>query len=263
MYDTRFLVFVLGVMIFVAGCIQQPTSTPPLPVNKTPPTCNEYCITLPHVQCVGDWKVSGAYPNCVCTFECVTEETNTTTVTEPPPANVTSPANVTPPKSPAIQLETTNRTIGELLEDGLKRADSSFYKEYPSGNFNIDTFQWTLSSLNESPDSIPVKANDFRVVEIRFPDKYIDSLRGFAFKMYEVVGAIAPKKIFGVAIFLSNSTPLDSYLQGEFTMKYGPHPQGTQIMEGCKILSTQEFLTPNNSSIKLYDFSCKVMYDES
>ena len=33
-------------------------------------TCQEYCPTQPHIQCVGHWEISGTYPNCNCNFVC-------------------------------------------------------------------------------------------------------------------------------------------------------------------------------------------------
>ena len=120
---------------------------------------------------------------------------------------------------------------------------------------------WSLPALNESPDSIPLKENDVRVALIRFNDRYIDSLRGFAFKRYRSEGLTAPMKIFGVMVFMADSTPLDDLQAGSSSLliDYDPHPELAQVMEGCSILDTQDLRTAN-TSIRIYDFRCKLMY---
>jgi hypothetical protein len=119
-----------------------------------------------------------------------------------------------------------------------------------------------MGKPNESPDSIPLKQNDLRASGIRFNGRYEDSLRGFAFRTYEVEGLTAPTKIFGVAVFLSNSSVLDPYLQNssELTIQYDPHPELAQIMEGCSVLSGTDMVTPGGAALRVYDISCKIMY---
>lgn len=103
-------------LLLVAGCTSAPPEKPP--ANNTTMSCSQYCLTQPHPQCVGEWKISGTYPSCVCSFECASQ--NTTPPAQPPaqppvappvqplPANITNttpppsppPANVTPPPPP-------------------------------------------------------------------------------------------------------------------------------------------------------------------
>jgi hypothetical protein len=53
-------IFLLPVLaILVAGCVQQPTQT-----------CQEYCQDRSHIQCAGQWEISGVYPDCNCTWTC-------------------------------------------------------------------------------------------------------------------------------------------------------------------------------------------------
>jgi len=77
-----FGMFVFGFLLF--GCTQytqaKPNATTNQSVNQTPAvptmTCEEYCPTQSHVQCVGIWNISGAYPNCNCQYNCQTLEEN-------------------------------------------------------------------------------------------------------------------------------------------------------------------------------------------
>ena len=157
--------------------------------------------------------------------------------------------------------ELTNKTLGELLDDGLGRADSWFSAQYEPADYSIESFRWTLSPSNQTADSIPIKANDLRASVIRFDMHYIDSLRGFAFTVYKPVAIVAPMKIRGTMVFLSNSTSLQN--SSGFFIDYDPHPLRTQRMEGCSISSTENFVTEMGNDITIYDFNCKIMYGES
>ena len=45
-------------------------------VARPPPpamTCEKYCPTQPHIECVGKWNISGTYPACSCGFVCDVE----------------------------------------------------------------------------------------------------------------------------------------------------------------------------------------------
>lgn len=38
------------------------------------PACEEYCSKMPHIECIGDWNITGKYPKCSCDFVCKVEE---------------------------------------------------------------------------------------------------------------------------------------------------------------------------------------------
>lgn len=182
------------------------------------------------------------------------------TLQEEPPANNTANGQ------PAIkESETTNKTMGQILDEGMARADSRFYEENLSGKFDIKTYRWAMGRMNESPDGIPLRKNDLLASEIRFNGRYIDSLRGFAFKVFEAEGLTAPPKYFGTMLFLSDSAPMDGYAQNtsSFDMQYDPHPELSQILESCTIIGNESLIAPSGAYIYVYDFRCKIMYGAS
>ncbi len=186
--------------------------------------------------------------------------------TPPPEQNLTQPANETPPPPPPPEpaIGETNSSIGALLDQGLARGDSRFEAEKGAYIYDISAYRWLYSqSDSDPPDLLPVKANDLNASYIRFPDRYIDSLRGFAFKTYQPQQLAGPMKLFGVAVFLSNSTMLDGFGNKTFSMTYDPHPLRSQTMEGCSILDSTLLLTPSGNIIKVYDFRCKIIYGAS
>lgn len=173
-------------------------------------------------------------------------------------------AGETPPAEEAAARETpvTNMSLIELLNEGLGRGDYRYFREFQLGTLSTETQYWSMGALNESPDAIPPKENDFRAAPILFNGRYIDSLRGFTFRLYQITDRTAPMRLQGSAVFLSNSTPLDSHLINSTTVdiRYGPHPRLAQILDDCHILSAGGMQTPSGSSITVYDFNCTIMY---
>ncbi len=178
-----------------------------------------------------------------------------------PEANTTTMNQTPPPPPPEVMPapEPDNESIGQLLDDGLARGDARFKALNSTLSYDIASYRWQLSnSSSDAPDSVPLKANDIRVSIIRFPDHYIDSLRGFAFTTYEPKQLAGPMDLFGVAVFLANSTILDA--SPGFNATYDPHPELSQTLEGCTILATNQTVTPAGNPIRIYDFSCKLIY---
>jgi hypothetical protein len=169
------------------------------------------------------------------------------------------------PEPAPVAATLTSQSVGELLDDGLGRADARFYTSVREGTYNIHSYRWAPGALNASADILPLKQNDLRTSSVRFNGRYEDSLRGAAFKTYEVEGLTWPSEIMGVLVFLSEQTQFDSYFsnQSEFTIQYDPHPERIQQMERCRVLESLKLTTEGGSALSVYDFSCKIMYGVS
>lgn len=183
---------------------------------------------------------------------------------EAPPAQPEPAANTTsnqtqPPVIEAQPPNVTNKSMDQLFQDGLDRADTWFYSHAGSGNYDTKTYGWAMGVANNTPDSIPLKENDMRAADVRFDGRYVDSLRGFTFRMYSSPGFAAPTKLYGIAVFLSNSTPLDA-ANKTFVMQYDPYPGGPQVMEGCTVIGSSAWTTTGGSPLTIYDITCKIMY---
>ncbi|MFN7990892.1 MAG: hypothetical protein U0R44_01910 [Candidatus Micrarchaeia archaeon] len=187
------------------------------------------------------------------------------------PADATAPEPpapvAAPPPEPQAQPEParnmTNSSVGELLAAASGRLDTAYYKEPrpPSGELKTESFRWSLSRLNETPESIPLKENDIRVSYIRFDGRYIDGLRGFEIKTYETVRAVAPVRVFASAVFITPATPIDDHLDDSaLSIRYDPHPEGSQILENCSVIGVYPLQTASGADLRIYDFSCKIMY---
>jgi len=107
------LVIIFGILVFglfLFGCTSQPTK-PSEVVNQTTTTCEEYCITQPHTQCVGAWSISGTYPNCNCSFVC--EQ-----VKEEPKINESNVSNLTTPEVPVAAMSGEVEARGFIFTPG-------------------------------------------------------------------------------------------------------------------------------------------------
>jgi len=185
------------------------------------------------------------------------------------PADTSQPANATPPqnKTPEeqqTQIKVTDETIGQLLDAGVARADSAFYSQTSAGSYDMSSFRWTMGQFNQTPTEIALTKNDLNTAGIRFPDRYDGGLRGIVFKLYEPAESSAPPAIFGTVVFISEPTILDGYLsnKSKFSIHYDPHPEGSQVIDGCSIRSVLKLQDPAGNPINIYDLSCQVMYGE-
>ncbi|HSB46405.1 MAG TPA: hypothetical protein VLD37_00195 [Candidatus Bilamarchaeum sp.] len=178
---------------------------------------------------------------------------------EPPPAPKAGPEPV--PTAPA---ETFSMTSGEFVNESLQGAESRFYAKALSGEFDVHSFSWSRALFNETPDSIEEKPDDITVSYVRFNDKYIDGLRIFAFSVYTPKGETGPQSIFGSMLFISPSL-IDGYAANgtKFNIRFDPHPEGSQEMDDCRILSSSSSTGASGAAIRVYDFECKVMYGAS
>jgi len=58
-----FLLLILA--IFIMGCAEKIEKQ-----TEEKITCEEYCSKQPHIMCLGNWEISGTYPDCNCKFVC-------------------------------------------------------------------------------------------------------------------------------------------------------------------------------------------------
>ena len=132
----RFLILFAS-LILLAGCT---TTETPEPQPQPTMTCEEYCPTQPHVQCVGQWSISGNYPDCNCEFVCDQEE------------------------------------VSELLDDGLLKSRVQFFSEN-DGSFETTEYKWLRSN---APDAGPgdISFDNVAITDVKFDGDTISSIRG-------------------------------------------------------------------------------------
>ena len=61
-------IILVGLMILPVIALAKTNS------EATEQTCEQYCNAQPHVDCVGEWKITGKYPDCKCEFKCSIKE---------------------------------------------------------------------------------------------------------------------------------------------------------------------------------------------
>ena len=156
----------------------------------------------------------------------------------------------------------TESSLGEIFEQAMARADSRFYDTDPNGTYDIRSYRWALPSLDEQPDTIPIKQNDLRAAPVRFNDRYDDGLRGFAYRTYQRANLTGPPLIIGTAVFISDPDMLESYHQSgqAFDIRYDPHPERSQILEDCSIIFSSSMSASSGTGVKVYDVVCRIVY---
>ncbi len=233
----RFFAILFGILLLF-GCISTTPSedtgptgptTPQEPpaVNETPDTndsasmtCEEYCPTQPHIQCVGSWDISGTYPDCVCNFECDLEEV--------PEENDTQDFTDTVPKS--------NKTLNQMLDESLVQIRDDFFKKY-EGAFEQVTYKWKRSkTLDSQPGDIVFDLAP--LTDVKFDGNPISSIQATGFIVFD--DGVEPVSR-GVAIFM-NESPVLPFSGGSFDIEYF-HSTEHRYMEDCTV--TSEVLTKN------------------
>jgi len=212
------LIFAIGLMLF-AGCVTEapaeeaeqtaPPEEPTVPPEEGPKgtaTCEEYCLTLPHIQCVGEWEISGTYPDCECEFVCEGEEAET----EPPEEETEEPEEEMEEEPYA---PTNTQSLDEMMDDILERLRTDFYR-HNSGSYEMNTYTWKGVMKDTYPGDITVDKNI--AAEVEFDGTVIDSLQASGFISFRNTNT-GITKAYGFAIFEEKSPILDTYYSANTT----------------------------------------------
>lgn len=161
------------------------------------------------------------------------------------------------PKPEETAPEQTNKTVGELVDEGLSKVNSEFYKENPNGNFKVETYTWVIGSSDIRPDELPVGGTGD--VAVRFNGDKDPSLKGFGFKSYTpyeddepVEDSLVESRAVGV--FSSQFPMIHIYETNGMTLKIDYYPFGKSLY-GCVIDDKQEYLS-GDTYVTLYYFYC-------
>lgn len=103
-------IILLGLMILPAIAIAKTNNKLNQNNGLNQPTCKEFCENQTHIDCVGEWKISGKYPNCNCEFKCdIKEDSENDTDDQEGPWNAFG-------KDKLLCLTITNETQEVLLK---------------------------------------------------------------------------------------------------------------------------------------------------
>jgi len=243
------ILIVFGIFLLIAGCAT--TNPPPVspPPSTTPPvsnmTCEEYCPTQPHMQCVGQWNISGAYPDCMCGFECEIDQQ---------PENQTEQQNQTTnvsqtDDSPSSHL--VNKTVSELLDEGMARIPGEFYANH-SGAFQETRYTWVKRTTAGGQDGITIGSN----VNVEFDGEAIGSLEASGFYVFTDVEE--DSEAYGLAIFRDSTTPLDDYGAADvFGIDY---LSLNKELRSC-LITSRDYNSDEGDLLITYSFRCARAYD--
>lgn len=254
----RFMIpLLLGVFLFM-GCLATTPYSPkpaepqqPAPQPEQPPanitenkTCGEYCLARPHVECVGEWNISGAYPDCNCGFVCNAEP-------EPGKANETVPPKPPEPQNKTVYAE-TNKTANQLMADGMAKLKSAYYAN-ASGVINEKSYTWSRLPANSTSDEIPVGVSA-PATDLEFDGDTIETVLASGFIVF--TREDETQDIYGLAIAKARSTILDDYTsEDSFYVSYIPQPINKEIW-GCYIRSKERYVNAQGEPLAEYFFQC-------
>jgi len=163
------------------------------------------------------------------------------------------------------QVKVTNKTMEELLGDGLAQAAENFFKANPTaqGNYLIKSEIWSFGPMEKPPDYIPNSENiSIPNYPVLFDSKYLYEIRGFGAKVYERTDKEQPVDIRCFAIFLGKSDTLDNYYttRKEFQIMFYTHNTERKLLENCTVDSYKDQLTEKGNLIRTYYMHCNVIW---
>jgi len=135
-----------------------------LTFKKTETSCEEYCKEQPHILCVGEWNITGEYPNCNCQYVCFETTTTTTTTTIPIPQyliilkNISSSHNWT-----MFEVGKERFNCADFTALAVEELRNANYITYPiCGWLRHNSHAWVRIEFNESyyRDFEPQNAQD-------------------------------------------------------------------------------------------------------
>ncbi len=250
------LFLILAGIILLAGCAAPVEEQPEEPPSAEPPTeeppaetmtCEEYCPTQPHVECVGTWNISGTYPDCVCSYECEVEE-----VPEEPEEE--------PEEEPDLDdlAQPSNKTLDQMLDDGLDKARMEFYSEN-DGSFQETKYTWKRS---QGPEAKPgdITFEMAPINDVKFDGAGIESIQAFGAIVFEEEDYT---KAYGVVIFLDKMTVLDGYTGTDaFDIEYF-HSTEHRNMNDCWVHSKDLSKNTEDEWVSTYFIRCETVFAET
>lgn len=227
----RFFAILFGIMLLFGCTTTAPAedTTPSTPAQPEPPavndtetandtasmTCDEYCKGQPHVQCVGEWNISGTYPDCVCSYECESVD-----------------LNVTDEEDASEELEDlvpkSNKTLNQMLDEALAQIRLDFFKKH-DGSFEQTTYTWKRSG---TVDCIPgeIVLDTAPLTDVKFDGKTISSIQAAGLMVFD--DGVEPVSR-GILIFM-NTTPVLPLAGEDFELEYF-HSTEHRYMHDCKV----------------------------
>jgi hypothetical protein len=211
------------------------------PANASAPSCEEYCQGLPHIQCVGSWNISGAYPSCTCSYECASES-----------AGDNSSGGQAQPQEPLATP--TNLSASQMLQAALDSQKEEFYRKN-DGSYSEKTFTWLRETSGGAFGGM-APASD-----VLFDDNAIPTIQACGFVSFENT-ATGAREAYGAAIFNDTHTLLDSYTASDaFSLAYSPEMIGQELRD-CWTYTKDFNIDENGGWLLTYYFRCERVIDK-
>ncbi len=206
------------------------------PADST--TCEEYCPTQPHIECVGQWDISGEYPDCDCTYVCdvVEDEDDELEVDD--------------------LVQPSDKTVGTMLSEGLDKVRLDFYREN-DGSFEETRYTWKRAA---TADPMPgeVGFDLAPLTDVKFDGKTIDSLQGVGFAVFN--GTSKNTKALGVVVVLDKMSMLDDYTGSDaFDVEYFPSVEH-RYFKDCWVYSKDFSKNMDSEWVSTYFVQCEAVF---
>lgn len=249
---TLLILVLLSIGLLFAGCLgSQPSAPAQPPANHTgqpgtnatpnatspePPApqmnCTGYCMSQPHIECVGTWNISGTYPSCACGFVCDGAADGTGESPDTPAEPIATP---------------TNLSVSELMDRGLSQEKSDFYRSN-DGTYEEKTYTWLREGSGIFGGISPAS-------DVKFNGEEIPEVLASGFIVFQAEGS-SHRQAYGLAIFNTTRTFLDDFANDAFDVDYFPQIIDKKLRD-CWTYSKDFNLDSQGGWLQTYYFKCE------
>ncbi|MGV8085754.1 MAG: hypothetical protein ACP5N9_05900 [Candidatus Bilamarchaeum sp.] len=247
-----FSIMVIGLIFF--GCLG--TNTQPSQPAQT--SCLDYCQSQPHIQCVGQWSISGSYPNCNCNFECTQEEapqpppTPTPNVTNSPPIqNTTQTVDTTPTTNQTVEPQPTRRTLNQTIVSHQEKIRRDFYNRGFDGRFTENKYTWMYFEESNPQNGVPI--GSVNAPKVRRNGYLLNGTRAISSIEYTDENT-RTRYAYAVVVLQTNRSGISENLgeDDSFDIQYG-----SNRLVGCTNYFVEDYVDNDGLRYSAYDLSCE------
>jgi len=189
---------------------------------------------------------------CLQDSDCAEKDCTVGTATCEGNACVCPEVDITPPVA-------TDKTLEQLLDDGVDGINDEFYSQIESGTYNITSHKWLKTGEND-PDSVTIGGDAGVTADILFNGQELTGIVAFGAKTFEQTDG-PEEEARALAIFTDSPALLSSLYESEgssLTILYKA-PTPDVLMEECTVTGFERYsqMEHDNRVLEYYTFTCE------
>ncbi|MEM2908575.1 MAG: hypothetical protein QW590_00045 [Candidatus Bilamarchaeaceae archaeon] len=165
-----------------------------------------------------------------------------------------------------ISNEFSENTAAYVVDVAIQKLNVQFYKETLEGNYNIRTYKWALSGLEQPLDKIPKDTNlTVPNSAVLFNGRFPINLRAVGIRVFERTDKTVPYNVKVAAVFLGNCSsiaPEWGVHDSNFNMSFYDYKNQKNKLERCSVYDREYSITRGGASYTIFYIHCSVLWQD-